>query len=83
MLREPPYHLWEFTPRSLDALVRRVGLTPVSVRQSKIAPGPRYGAKTRWQSLAMNAIDVVNLPLTRAFNALGDRAIVVARKPGH
>ena len=29
----------------------------------------------------MDAFDVVNVPLTRTFNALGDRAVFVARKP--
>jgi hypothetical protein len=29
----------------------------------------------------MDAFDAVNVPLTRAFNTLGDRAVFVARKP--
>ncbi len=29
----------------------------------------------------MNAIDAVNVPVTRAWNACGDRAVLVARKP--
>jgi hypothetical protein len=29
----------------------------------------------------MFVLDLVNLPLTRAFNMLGDRAVLVARKP--
>ena len=31
----------------------------------------------------MNAIDALNVPVTRAWNAFGDRAVVVARKPAH
>jgi hypothetical protein len=29
----------------------------------------------------MRVLDSVNLPLTRSFNILGDRAVLVARKP--
>ena len=81
VLREPPYHLWEFRPRSLASLARRVGLEPVACEQAKIPPGPRYGRKTALQARVMDAFDVVNVPITRTFNALGDRAVFVARKP--
>ncbi|HEY3216059.1 MAG TPA: class I SAM-dependent methyltransferase [Candidatus Eisenbacteria bacterium] len=80
VLAEPPYHLWEFTPRSLAALLERVGLEVVRMRQSKIPPGRTHGKKTRIQRLAMNLLDALNLPLTRAFNVLGDRVVVVARR---
>ena len=81
VLREPPYHLWEFRPGSLKRLARRVGLEVVAVEQSKIPPGPRYGRKSALQALVMNAIDALNVPLTRSFNMLGDRALFVGRKP--
>jgi len=81
VLREPPYHLWEFRPRSLSALALRVGLEVVAIEQSKIPPGGAHGHKTPLEALAMNVIDRVNLPLTRMFNVLGDRALVVARRP--
>ncbi|MEQ1831609.1 MAG: class I SAM-dependent methyltransferase [Candidatus Eisenbacteria bacterium] len=80
VLREPPYHLWEFRPGSLGRLARTVGLEVVAIEQSKIPPGPRYGKKSALQELAMNAIDALNEPLTRSFNMLGDRAMFVARK---
>jgi SAM-dependent methyltransferase len=80
VLAEPPYHLWEFTPRSLAALLERVGLDVVRMRQSKIPPGRTHGKKTRLQRAAMYALDALNLPLTRAFNVLGDRVVVVARR---
>ena len=81
VLREPPYHLWEFRPGSLRRLAGAVGLHVVAIEQSKIPPGPRYGKKSALQELAMNAIDALNEPLTRTFNVLGDRALFVARKP--
>jgi 2-polyprenyl-3-methyl-5-hydroxy-6-metoxy-1,4-benzoquinol methylase len=81
VLREPPYHLWEFRPRPLADLARRVGLDVVAIEQSKIPPGRPHGRKSALQALTMNLIDRVNLPLTRAFNVLGDRAVLVARRP--
>ena len=81
VLREPPYHLWEFRPGSLKRLARKAGLQVVVVEQSKIPPGPRYGRKSALQAFVMNAIDALNAPLTRSFNVLGDRAVLVARKP--
>jgi SAM-dependent methyltransferase len=80
VLREPPYHLWEFTPGPLAALFRAVGLEVVECRQSKIPPGRAHGAKTALQRAALAAIDAVNLPITNAFNVLGDRVVMVGRK---
>ncbi|HTR97402.1 MAG TPA: class I SAM-dependent methyltransferase [Candidatus Acidoferrales bacterium] len=87
VLREPPYHLWEFTPRSLAALVRAVGLEVVAMEQAKIAPGSGApgragsGGKRGPARALMAAIDAVNVPITRAFNAFGDRVVMVARRP--
>ena len=81
VLREPPYHLWEFRPRSLARLAQAAGLDVVAIEQSKIPPGRPHGRKSALQALAMNALDAVNVPLTRRWNALGDRALLVARKP--
>jgi SAM-dependent methyltransferase len=80
VLREPPYHLWEFTPRPLTSLFRAVGLEVVECRQSKIPPGRAHGSKSPLQRVAMAVIDAVNLPITNAFNALGDRLVMVGRK---
>ena len=80
-LHEPPYHLWEFRPGSLAKLASRCGLGVVAIEQSKIPPGRPHGQKTAAQALVMNLLDRVNLPLTKAFNVLGDRAVLVARKP--
>ena len=49
------------------------------MRQSKIAPGTRYGRKSAAESAIMNVLDAVNVPVTRWFNARGDRVVVVAR----
>ena len=81
VLHEPPYHLWEFRPGSLRRLALAVGLEVDAIEQSKISPGPRYGRKSAAQAWVMNALDALNLPLTRTFNVLGDRALLVASKP--
>jgi SAM-dependent methyltransferase len=84
VLREPPYHLWEFTPRSLARLFRTAGLEVIESRQSKIPPGRPHGDKGAATRLVMNAIDTINLPLTRACNVLGDRIVLVGRtRAGH
>jgi SAM-dependent methyltransferase len=80
VLREPPYHLWEFTPGPLRRLFRTAGLHVLRMEQSKIPPGRAHGAKTRLQRAAMAAIDAVNLPLTALFGAWGDRVTVIARR---
>ncbi len=81
VLREPPYHLWEFTPRPLAALLAREGLEVVALEQAKIPPGRAHGRKSLVQRAAMAALDAVNVPLTRAFNVLGDRLVLIARRP--
>lgn len=81
VLREPPYHLWEFTPRSLRGLLSRVGFDLVALEQAKIPPGRAHGRKSAAQRAAMAALDTLNVPITRAFNALGDRVVLVARRP--
>ena len=78
--REPPYHLWEFTPRSLRRLFEACGLEVVRSRQSKIPPGRAHGQKTALQRIAMSLIDAVNLPLTALFNVRGDRIVMVGKK---
>jgi SAM-dependent methyltransferase len=81
VLREVPYHLWEFRPGSLRRLIEVAGLRVVRLRQSKIPPGRVRGRKSALERAMMAAIDVVNLPLTAIFNVRGDRVVMVARKP--
>jgi hypothetical protein len=58
-----------------------VGLAVESLEQSTIPPGRPHGRKSALEGLAMRALDTLNAPLTRSFNVLGDRAVLVARKP--
>jgi SAM-dependent methyltransferase len=80
VLREPPYHLWEFRPRPLARLLESAGFQIVETRQSKIPPGRAHGRKTPLQGLAMALIDGINVPLTRLFGARGDRITLIARR---
>jgi len=79
VLSEPPYHLWEFRPGPLARVLAATGFQVKSMRQSKIPPGRPRGRKSALQALAMTVIDAANVPLTRVFNARGDRLTVVAR----
>ena len=79
-LHEPPYHLWEFRPRPLARLLHSVGLDVVRMTQSKIPPGHAHGKKSNVQRLVMGAIDAVNVPITKVFNARGDRVLIIAVK---
>ena len=82
VLHEPPYHLWEFTPRSLARLFESCGLETLSIRQSKIAPGRARGRAASGSRTLMAALDALNLPLTAAFNVRGDRVVMVGRRRG-
>jgi 2-polyprenyl-3-methyl-5-hydroxy-6-metoxy-1,4-benzoquinol methylase len=82
VLREPPYHLWEFTPRPLARLFETCGLEVIEIRQSKIPPGRARGKVASASRAIMAAIDVLNVPLTRTFNARGDRVVMVGRRRG-
>ena len=78
-LREPPYHLWEFTPRTLTRLFAACGFEAAYARQSKIPPGRARGDKSALERAAMATLDAVNLPLTNLFNVRGDRIVMVGR----
>jgi SAM-dependent methyltransferase len=78
-LREPPYHLWEFTPATLTRLFASCGFEIVYRQQSKIPPGHAHGEKTALQRAAMGMLDAVNVPITSLFNARGDRIVMVGR----
>ena len=80
VLHEPPYHLWEFRPGSLERLLESTGFRLESLRQAKIPPGRTHGRKSWLERGAMLAIDLLNAPITAAFNAFGDRIQLVARR---
>lgn len=78
-LDEPPYHLWEFTPGPLRALVAGAGLNLESFRQSK-TPTARTKRRGVLEQAALRFLDTVNGAWTRATNSRGDRCTLVARR---
>ena len=81
VLREPPYHLWEFMPRSMRHLAAVSGLEVVTIIEGKIEPGAPHGTKAGPERMVLRMIDAVNVPVTRRFNAFGDRVVLIARLP--
>jgi len=77
-LAEPPYHLWEFEPHTLTALVRKAGFAIATFHQSKTPPSlhKRKGAR----ALAVAGLDAVNAAWTAATGTAGDRCTLTARK---
>ncbi len=83
VLDEPPYHLWEFEPRTIAALVAGAGLRLESFRQTKVPPNfakSRRGA-ARLAALGVYIVDGANAAWTSLTGMLGDRCELVARKP--
>ena len=78
-LDEPPYHLWEFTPRPLRRLVADSGLRVESFTQAKTPPA-RTKRRGALEATALGVLDTVNVAWTRATNTRGDRCTLVARK---
>ena len=81
-LRQPPYHLTEFTPQTLAGTVRRAGFDLLWIREQKIPPAwhnPRHRPPLEHGLKLL--LDGPNWLLTRIAGCLGDRAILLAAKP--
>jgi SAM-dependent methyltransferase len=80
-LRQPPYHLIEFTPRTLRDALKRAGFDVRWLRENKIPPAwrnPRHRALS--EHVAKLALDVPNWILTSLSGKLGDRVALLAVK---
>lgn len=78
-LRIPPYHLFEYTPRTLRSTVVRAGFEPVSLRQSAV-PLHRMGLRgSALENFAKQLLQITALVTSRLFNRWGDRLLLVAR----
>jgi SAM-dependent methyltransferase len=79
LLRQPPYHLLEFTPATLADALSRAGFRVRWIRERKIPPVWRNVRKrSPVEHLAKLALDGPNWLITQLSGKLGDRAIVLA-----
>lgn len=80
-LHQPPYHLTEFTPRTLAGAVTRAGFEVLWIREQKIPPlwrNPRR--RSPFEHALKFLLDGPNWLVTRAAGRLGDRAILLGIK---
>ncbi len=81
-LRQPPYHLSEFTPRTLAGTVLRAGLDVLWIREQKIPPAWRNPRRRSPLEHGLKLlVDGPNWLITHLTGRLGDRAILLAAKP--
>lgn len=76
----PPYHLFEYRPRSLDFLLCKTGFTAIQVQQGIIPPGRINLRGSVLERAAKKLLQYPNFAFTRMFGCCGDRLEVIARK---
>jgi SAM-dependent methyltransferase len=78
-LRQPPYHLTEFTPATQRAALERAGFRVQWLRQSKIRPtGRNVRDRHPLEHLAKFLSDSLNWAVTAATGRLGDRFVALS-----
>ncbi len=79
-LRIPPYHLFEYTPRSLRGTLDAAGLRRVEIRQSAV-PLRRMGLRgSPVENAGKVALQVMALLTSSLWNRGGDRLTAIASK---
>jgi SAM-dependent methyltransferase len=76
----PPYHLFEYQPRSLRFLLQKCGFTVVKLDQGIIPPGQINMRGSFVQQMGKKMLQYPNFILTRAAGVLGDRIMVFAQR---
>jgi SAM-dependent methyltransferase len=71
-----PYHLFEYTPRTIRLLFEDSGFKVVTLDSKKIRPSLRA---FNLEDIVMFGLDLVNWPATTLFCVWGDRVILCAR----
>jgi SAM-dependent methyltransferase len=80
-LRIPPYHLFEYAPRSLRATLETSGLHVLEIRQSAV-PLRRMGLRGNLlENAGKLSLQLLARATSRLFNSGGDRLTAVARRP--
>jgi len=82
-LRIPPYHLFEYTPRTLAALLSACGFEVVALRQSAVPPGRMGLRHSPVENLAKATLQVGAQISARLCNRWGDRLLAVAVRRAH
>ena len=78
----PPYHLFEYRPRSLRRVLEQCGFTISEIRQGMIPPGSVHLRGPVLQRIGKKAFQYPNWLLTRLLGISGDRLEVYALKGG-
>lgn len=76
----PPYHLFEYRPRSMRAMLRRCGFAIVQQREAMIPPNEIALRGTGMQNVGKKMFQYLTYPVTKAFGVLGDRIEMIAAK---
>jgi SAM-dependent methyltransferase len=77
----PPYHLFEYRPRSIRFLLERCGFKQIQVRQYAMPPGTIALRGPAAQRIGKKFFQFPNYALTALFGAFGDRMEVTGIKP--
>jgi hypothetical protein len=78
----PPYHLFEYRPASMRALMERTGFSIVQFDAGAIPPGEIAMRGSFAQKAGKKLMQYPNVALTRLTGKWGDRLNVFARKNG-
>lgn len=76
----PPYHVNEFTPRTLEAILKAAGFVRSSIVQRIKSPGAITLRGTWLEKGAKKTLHYPNYFLTKSFGILGDRLLGIGLK---
>lgn len=79
----PPYHLFEYRPRSITYLLNRCGFQITSKKQGLIPPSKIVLRGPRLQRIGKKIFQYPNYLITSMFGILGDRMEIFAAKQLH
>jgi SAM-dependent methyltransferase len=80
-LRIPPYHLFEYTPATLERAIGAAGLVPRRIVQSAV-PLRKMGLRgTPIENAGKASLQLLALVTARLFNRGGDRLLAIASTP--
>jgi SAM-dependent methyltransferase len=77
----PPYHLFEYRPASMAAMLRRAGFSIVQKSEGMIPPNEVTLRGSGLQKIGKKVFQYPNSFITKAFGVLGDRVEMIALRP--